>query len=308
MMARDMLTHAFRVPPPPKGLSYPDALFRRSPDGLEGNAPMTLCVGAFCQNGDVLVMASDLMVSIGNAMTHSPALMKGYAFNFSWFGTFAGSVTPFEAVMNRFLKRIEHEPNSFTVITDAFEEAYQAERNLQLSRQVTGRYGLTLNDFLKNGKRKLSDRLYSKLTSEIKRFDLGADLMVGGMDEKKIHHLLAVYNPGHVEHFTGHGYGAIGIGAEHALNVFRLRAYNWGQFSAIQGMRAVLEAKFFGEGPYVGQETILTALDFKQGQVLKLYLQTHADVRRFIRRGQLDEAEKSLTAEIKDGWQPLSTL
>jgi 20S proteasome alpha/beta subunit len=271
---------------------------------------MTLCVAGFCDNGKTLIVASDYMVSFGEVMTHSPGLVKGYAFNYSWFGTFAGLVTPFEPIMNRFLKRIEHEANSFATITTAFEDAYRAERTATISARVTGKYALTLEQFLRVGKRQLSKSRYEKLAAEIEQFDLGTAFLVGGMDEQGAHHLFGVFDPGHAEHFTGHGFAAIGIGSEDALKMFTFRGYNWGSFSRLESVHAVVEAKIFGEGPFVGKETLVIIIDYAGQRVTKWHIPIASPLRRSIRQGRRSEAESLLQAELDrpDAWQPLTTL
>jgi hypothetical protein len=271
---------------------------------------VTLCVAGFCDNGQTLVVANDLMVSFGTEMTHSPGLMKGYAFNYSWFGTFAGQVTPFEPIMNRFLKRIEHEPNSFPIITDALVEAYQAERSAGVNAHVMAQCGMAFEEFKKDWKRDLPLSVAKQIWFEIKNFDLGTDFLIGGVDDQNAHHLFSVCNPGRVDHFTGIGFAAIGIGAEHALKMFAFRGYNWVGLSKAQSIYAVLEAKIFGEGPYVGKETILIVLDFERKCVVKWFIPIAFEIRRMIRQGRRSEAEAAIQAEIDkpESWQPLTTL
>src|SRR5262249_42041449 len=154
-------------------------------------------------------------------------------------------------IMNRFLKRIEHDRNSLEVITSAFEESYRAEREALITAHVTAKFGLTLDAFLKDGKRRLSATRYEKLADEIEQFNVDTDFLVGGMDEQGVHHLFTVTNPGVLEHHTGHA--AIGIGNLDAYKMFTFRGYNWGHLTRLDSICAVIEAKIFGEGPFVGK-------------------------------------------------------
>jgi hypothetical protein len=271
---------------------------------------MTLCVSAFTDNGFTLISVNDLMVTFGDTMTHSPALMKSFAFNNSWVWTFAGDVTPMELVMNRFLKRIENEPNSFSLIAAALEEAYQAERRAQISAQVTGKYGMTLDQFQDYGPRQLPQVVYEDVWRDIKHFDLGTAFLIGGLDDQRVHHLCGLFNPGHIAHYTGIGYAAIGIGAEDALKMFRFRGYNWGYLTTAQSISAVIEAKVFGENPYVGKETMLIVIDFKKSRHLKYFLPMNSDVRLWIRQGKRPEAEQAIqqALEREGDWLPLTAL
>lgn len=267
---------------------------------------MTLCVSGFCDNGSTLIVANDLMVSLGETMTHSPALMKGFAFNNSWIWTFAGLVTPVELVMNRFLKRIEHEPNSFSIITSALENAYQQERQAQVGSQITAKYGMTFDQFQKRG-RQLPQDVATAIWGEIKDFDLGTDFLLGGVDDQGAHHLCCLMNPGHIDHLTGIGYAAIGIGAVEALRMLGFRGYNWGQLTPTQSVYAVLEAKIFGEGPYVGKETMLIVVDFQKSRHLKYFLPIHSDVRLLIRQGKRADVEAMIQEKLlqETEWSPL---
>lgn len=267
---------------------------------------MTLCVGAFGENGDTLATANDLMVAFGGSsgtnIANTPALMKNFHFHDTWLGTFAGAVSPVEPVLDRVLKRLEGAPNSFNAVVSAFTDSFKDERKQHLTDRVLAKYGLDYDTFLRDGKGLLKRGQYEKMWEELRDYDLGTQFLVGGFDDTGKQHLFTVADPGFADHHTGHGYCAIGIGQEEALRMMGFRGYNWGQVSATQCIYSVLEAKIFGEGPLVGRETVVTAINVKKSLVLQFYAKTHATLRLLIKQGRRSEAE----AEIdKMPWGPL---
>lgn len=80
----------------------------------------------------------------------------------SWLGLFAGDISPIEPILNRVLKQLENAPNDFSVIVNTFVSSYQAERLERVSQQVTGKYGLTYEAFLKHGKKLIQQGQYEQ--------------------------------------------------------------------------------------------------------------------------------------------------
>lgn len=253
---------------------------------------MTLCVAGFCDNGETLVVAHDLMVTFGSSQ--APVLPKQWRFMHTWIGLFAGNESPVEPVLNRVLRRLESASNSLHDITDAFAKSYQEERLLQMNDRLLAKWGMNYDFFLKSGKKLLQEHQYQKIWSEIADFELGTQFLVGGFDENGQPHLFGVFDPGHVEHYMGHGYFAIGTDQEEAMRMLGFRGYNWGTVNSTQGIYLVTEAKVFGEGPYVGRETIVTVISPKNSRGLSFYLSTHSDLRQCIKQGKRRDAEASI--------------
>jgi 20S proteasome alpha/beta subunit len=165
-------------------------------------------------------------------------------------------------------------------------------------------------EFQKGWKKRLPESVYEPVWAEIKDFRLETDFMIGGIDDQGAHHLFCVIDPGRAGSFTPIGYAAIGIGHEHALKMLGFRGYNWAYLSRAQSVYAVLEAKTFAEGPYVGKETMLVVIDFKGGRVIKMFIPIHSEIRRLIKVGNRAEAEQLIEQDLDNpnNWQPLSTL
>ena len=127
--------------------------------------------------------------------------------------------------MNRFLKQIDGKPDSLATVEEEIAKAFQDERAKQINYRVLAKHGLTLDEFNKTGSKRLSKTRYESVSAEIAVFELGTQLLVGGRGDQGTHHLLGVFDPGCVEHFTGNGYAAIGISHEAALKMFGFRGY-----------------------------------------------------------------------------------
>lgn len=141
--------------------------------------------------------------------------------------------------------------------------------------------------------------------TEISNYNLGAEFLIAGFDQVGTQHLFGVFDASisPILHYTGVGYAAIGVGADHALHDLAFRNYNWGSVSLIEALYLVCEAKFVGEGAFVGRDTIVSAL--RQNEGASFFLRGDHPIRLLTKQGRRFDVEQQIGPLIQ--WALLTT-
>jgi 20S proteasome alpha/beta subunit len=141
---------------------------------------------------------------------------------------------------------------------DAVEAAYQDELKHQITRAYLAKYEMTLDQFIKRGRRLFGVREFETINKPIREFSLQTSLLVCGVDSSDFPHVFRIRSPsGAFVYDDAVGHAAIGSGAQMALGSLGSRKI------AALPLRdlifRVCEAKFAAETAHgVGRSTILT--------------------------------------------------
>ncbi len=177
---------------------------------------MTICIAAIHSN-DTLITASDRKISFSASFSTEGEMTKFIPLK-RWIGLMAGEdVSPGMPIL-RGIAGIERGDETVEEYTKLCRSAYLRQRIIEIESQILGKYDLTLNEFKKNGKAILTDKVYEHVFSEIEEFHLGCSFLFGGFDCTCAPHLFVLSDPGRTEHFDRTGYWAIGTGRHATLS------------------------------------------------------------------------------------------
>ncbi len=156
---------------------------------------MTICIAAIHSN-DTLITASDRKISFSASFSTEGEMTKFIPLK-RWIGLMAGEdVSPGMPIL-RGIAGIERGDETVEEYTKLCRSAYLRQRIIEIESQILGKYDLTLNEFKKNGKAILTDKVYEHVFSEIEEFHLGCSFLFGGFDCTCAPHLFVLSDPGH---------------------------------------------------------------------------------------------------------------
>jgi hypothetical protein len=145
---------------------------------------MTVCVAAICRFEDqpAIVVCMDRKVSsdVGSAETR----FKMHALAAEWYCLSAGV----ESEIIGLRQSIEHEFRMAGSIDETnvmvlVREALRARKHEKADELIGGRYGISYDDFLKNGKDAFPPELYREALSAVGRISLRAEFIIAGFYE-----------------------------------------------------------------------------------------------------------------------------
>lgn len=223
---------------------------------------MTICIGAICNKGHTVVVATDRMVTTQlppiefehpgskiDTLTDKSVLLV------------AGHVLPGTEVLKRAKVKL-----SSSGITDVEEITkvvcgfYREYRQEQVEERWLKPRGLNLDLFYKEGKcQAIPKDLALIMDREMIKFNLGVDLIVAGVDDAG-GHIYTISNPGSSNCHDKIGYVSIGSGAMHAISTFIFNNFSV-DFGINEGVYYTFEAKTNSENaPGVGSETSMAII------------------------------------------------
>jgi hypothetical protein len=144
----------------------------------------------------------------------------------------------------------------------SIDRAYKERLQQQIESQVLAKYGLSLPAFLKDGKRRLTERTFNSIFDKIGLVQLSMEFLVVGFDLSGEGHILyidGVHKPASYDDF---GFCAIGSGSDsaHAALAFHANQNHFGShLDLTQSVYCACSAKFMAEfASDVGKHTFLT--------------------------------------------------
>jgi hypothetical protein len=188
---------------------------------------------------------------------------KGQFVQTGWSAQIAGAITECGTILKD--PSMKHdfgaENASLGDVQRVFLEAYRRQRIAVVEAKLLAPYGLSLNQFMKQGRNMFNERDHENLIDEIKKETLDAEFLVSGFDAKKEPHIFGVCDPGQATDYDKMGFWAIGSGTHSALGMMFAQKYNV-QESLPLCLYKVLAAKFAAESAEgVGKETVVYVLN-----------------------------------------------
>ena len=218
---------------------------------------MTICIGAICNKGNSIVIATDRMVTsqFPPIEFEHPSSKIETLTDKSVF-LVAGHVLPGTEVLNR--SRAKLSGGTITKVEEITKivcESYKQYRQELIEERWLKPRGLDLNLFYKEGKcQAIPKELALLMDRDMVQFNLGIDVIVAGVDDTG-GHIYGVSNPGLYNCHDKIGYLAIGSGTIHAISTFIFNGFSVA-FSMNQGVYYVFESKTNSENaPGVGAGT-----------------------------------------------------
>jgi len=192
--------------------------------------------------------------------------LKNEPLYMGWSAMFAGDVTAAIDVIRAIRAKLgswreSHKNKALDEVMLASVAAYQGQLRKEAENQVLGRYGLSMAEFLNDGRNKFGDEHFRYLCGEIEKVTLDLELLIYGYDEFRRPHIFTLLFPGVVRNFEEVGFWAIGIGQKSALSSLMFQSQNLNTPLGLT-IYHVLEAKFMAESAYsIGKETFLCVYD-----------------------------------------------
>jgi hypothetical protein len=149
--------------------------------------------------------------------------------------------------------------NTLQVARSVFKKAFQRHLLEMREDAVLGAYGLTMDEFLRSGKRRFTERKFDSLCDQMNQIDPKCEFIVHGFDGLQVPHIFHVGGAGTDGVLDKPGFCAIGSGRWAAEVVL----YSLGQSvdrTLTETIFNVCAAKFTAENAIgVGQHTFLYA-------------------------------------------------
>lgn len=227
---------------------------------------MTLCIGAIAPMSNAIVVAVDTMISTADAadsMEASGLKLKSISRRFNWWTMFAGDPSTWRDIFDHAEARISADGERHDIVVKAFEDAFQYALRRKIEAEILAPYDLTLERFMKRGKRMFGAHEFTELLTRIDHASLKTEALVAGFDSAYTPHLFSVCERSTAQHHEHLGFHAIGTGSYLAL------AALYGSQGQVQDLLdlsetiyRVCDAKFLGERALgVGQKTVLLVIE-----------------------------------------------
>lgn len=227
---------------------------------LEMGRRVTVCIAAIALDGrrpsDArLVTISDTMLE--GDLSSDESAVKTEMFHEDWASFVAGDVTTLVPIIDEAKACFTGQPNTLKNARDSFKSAWKKHVVQIAEDRVLGRFGLSMEEYLKTGKLRFTEEVFNSLATEIRQVDLGADFLVYGFDGEKRPHVFHVARDGTDAVYDKPGFAAIGSGANAAHTVLWYLGQNIDRTEA-ETIYNVCAAKYMAErASGVGRKTFL---------------------------------------------------
>lgn len=186
---------------------------------------MTVCIAAICDKGRTAILIADRRVGIGY-VEGDLAFKMGWL-SPTWRYLLAGNdFSAADEVAARAIMYLQDNREvSIGDVQEALASAYQDVRLSRIETKVMKSRGWTLDQFKEKGRQLLPPAVYAEIDTELKVFDLNADLIACGFDGSLVG-IVRVGNPGQASIETRSHFETIGIGEMLADASLYRRGYN----------------------------------------------------------------------------------
>jgi len=186
---------------------------------------MTQIIGVICDDGEKAIAVSDRMITTADlslAFEHESRKISHISTNCVVLT--AGSALVHDPILKAVRLKFKDKPKPLIYdVTNEIKKEYQDLRLKLIEDEIFRARGFTIQDFYKNQK-ELHDAIVMELNEEMKKYDLGLQMIVLGVDSEGAH-LYHVGNPGTATPFSSLGFCCIGTGQQHADRTFAYRKY-----------------------------------------------------------------------------------
>lgn len=152
---------------------------------------MTVCIAAITFDG-YIVTASDTMTT-GATCSADMSAVKAEPFARDWVAMIsADDITQCAPVIQRAAKYFTGRANTQEVARQCFMRAYQRHITETAEDQVLSRFGITMEEFLRTGKRRFTERMFDTLCGDIRSVRAACDFLIFGFDGGGRPHIFTV--------------------------------------------------------------------------------------------------------------------
>ena len=261
---------------------------------------MTLCIAAISFNQ--MVTICDTMIS-GAIISADATAVKIRPFHQNWAAMIAAEdVTQCLPVIEKAEEYFRNRKNTLAVARVVFKRAYQRHLIEMREDAVLSTYGMTMADFLKNGKRRFTESKFSDLCKKIEDVDPRCEFIVNGFDHQGKPHIFKVNGTGVDSVCDIPGFCCIGSGQWAAEMILYSLKQNVVK-SLSETIVNLCAAKFIAEKQGVGTTTFLHArtptsftFHYNDGMI--------EDIRKAWEQRGCPRVPDGLIKAIEDVWHP----
>lgn len=273
----------------------------RRPGPADWGIGMTLCIAAIAEHRSRthVIAISDMMLST-EAMSFEPYVPKCGMVTSSgrWIAMYAGDPSAWGAIMSRARPAVTATGEDVWSVQRAFESAFRFEVQRRIEGEVLSSYGLTREQFLKQGREFFGERKFETLATRIERIRLDTEVLIAGFDPGGHPHVISIVDPGVGTSHSALGFRAIGSG--YVLATGSLCATYRRDASPVDLSYRLCEAKFLGEAALgVGKHTFLVEID-QAGQHRAIFSEQLAAVRKIWQREGRPKVPRRAAEVIRD--------
>lgn len=243
--------------PPMYPILLTDLFLRYISVGEEGTRPVTVGIGAICENGKAAVVAADKMVTFGapmNLQTEPAALRKIIELTDTVLLVFSGGTADGEAIVAGARPQIASNPKQpVSQIAEAIKDSFSKHKQRRAEETILKPWlGVDFKEFQSLVAQSASSQVLQQVLGLLMQHNLNTDVLVAGLDDSGAH-VFAITHPGQLLPLGTMGFGTIGSGGIHAAVRMSL-AQHTSTASLVDTVYNVYEAKRAAEAaPGVGQ-------------------------------------------------------
>ena len=161
---------------------------------------MTICAAAISSNnpgtGPHIITVSDTMVS-GAIISADSTTLKIEPFHKDWMAMMAADdLTQCIPIIDKAAKYFTGRANTLATARAIFKRAFSQHLIEMQEDAALSRYGMTMKEFLRTGKKKLSEKMYESIHQKIDETKVGCEFIVAGFDSLERPHIFHVTEEG----------------------------------------------------------------------------------------------------------------
>ncbi|HEV3243819.1 MAG TPA: hypothetical protein VGZ31_05355 [Chthoniobacterales bacterium] len=221
---------------------------------------MTICIAAICRKENMIITATDFMLSSETISSESPAAkisLTGHKNR--WVVMFSGDPSINLEVKTEARRKLVGKEEYAKDLISAFQGAFKDRICRKIEDEILSPFGITREQFLKEGRANFGDDEFLRILREIETTGLETDFLVAGFEPTGRPCLLSFFDPGSYYIHDMSSFHAIGNGATLADSSLTTKFNPFGTLSDC--IYRVSEAKFLGQkAPGVGKQTFVSVL------------------------------------------------
>jgi hypothetical protein len=269
---------------------------------------VTICIAAACNcyrdsEKSALVFALDRSISLGG-MTSVETGVKGRHLHDTWNAMFAGNdVSHVETVIRSVCASLlQNNERSLAGVSATMVETYQRVRQKQVEDIYLSPLGWNLEQFINRGRKLLPSSEYARILSEIQRYELGCEFLVGGFEPSaggpRSARIFQVVNPGTIIPNDMSGFSAIGSGSINAY-AYLARREQQRKTSLAETVYNVIAAKILAEKAIgIGRETHVVVI--RNGEPTQTHLRKVDRIREIWEKEEEDIRPRQLEERVSE--------
>ncbi|HEY1183503.1 MAG TPA: hypothetical protein VGE89_04905 [Bryobacteraceae bacterium] len=172
---------------------------------------MTVCIAAMAH--EYIVSASDTMIT-GSTLSTDACCSKWEPFAEEWQAMITGDdIAPASPIIEKAGQYLKGRPNTLEEVRRSFKRAFQNQLSEMAADRVLGRFGVSMREFKKSGKKIFDETTLARLCGEIQNVHFaGLEFLVWGFDSDRTPHIFTVRGDGEDAIFDRPGFASVGSG------------------------------------------------------------------------------------------------